>query len=177
MNSYNEEPNAATAIFLLLSSQLLGYGFLAVLRKAFVYPTKMLWPLKLPSASLFQTLHLDKTLAKKRLRVFWVVFGLVIVWELVPEYIFPLTAGVSIFCLANQNSAAFTYLFGGANSNEGLGFLSWSMDWQYVGTDQFLIPIETLFNQFVGYIICIALTMGMYWTNVWVSTCSIVVTV
>jgi len=102
------------------------------MRKIFVYPTKMLWPTILPLASLFQSLHLHKELAKRRLKVFWAVLFFIIVWEIVPEYIFPLTAGISIFCLANQHSSTFTYLFGGANGNEGLGFLSWCMDWQYV---------------------------------------------
>jgi len=89
-----------------------GYGFLGAMRKLFVYPTKMVWPVQLPLASLFQSLHLDKALAKRRMRIFWWVCGAVIIWELIPEYIFPLTAGVSIFCLANQHSSTFTYLFG-----------------------------------------------------------------
>lgn len=37
----------------------------------------------------------------------------------------------------------------GANGDEGMGFLSWCMDWQYVGTDQLLLPINTLMNQYV----------------------------
>lgn len=164
---YNETPNAASAIFMLLSSQMLGYGFLGGLRKLFVYPTKMLWPLQMPEASLFQSLHLNKAIAKKRLKVFWWVCGFVIIWEMVPEYIFPLTTGISIFCLAGQHIPAFTYLFGGANGDEGLGFLSWCMDWQYVGTDMFVLPLDTLINQFIGYIGCIALTTGVYWANLW----------
>lgn len=44
------------------------------------------------------------------------------------------------------------------------------MDWQYIGTDMFLIPIETLFNQWIGYCGCIALTIGVYWANLWVSS-------
>lgn len=164
---YNETPNAASAIFMLFSSQMLGYGLLGSIRKLFVYPTKMLWPTKLPLASLFQSLHLDKEIAKKRLHVFWWVCGFVILWEMIPEYIFPLTAGISIFCLANQHSATFTYLFGGANGDEGLGFLSWCMDWEYVGTDMFVLPLNTLWNQLIGYSICIALTTAIYWGNLW----------
>lgn len=120
---YNEEPNAASAIFMLFSSQCIGYGFLGLMRKMFVYPTKFVWPLTLPLASLFQSMHLDKTLAKKRLKIFWIVCVCIMVWELIPEYIMPWTVGISIFCLAKQNSALFTYLFGGANGDEGLGFL------------------------------------------------------
>jgi hypothetical protein len=38
------------------------------------------------------------------------------------QYIFPVLEGVSIFCLARQDSMMFTNLFGGAAANEGLGF-------------------------------------------------------
>lgn len=164
---YDETPNGASAIFMLLSSQMLGYGMIGMMRKLYVYPTKFVWPLSLPLASLFQSLHLDKTIAKRRLRVFWWVCGAVIIWELIPQYIFPMTAGISIFCLANQNSPAFTYLFGGANGDEGLGLLSWCMDWQYIGTDMFVVPLNTLGNQFIGYLGCIVLTSVIYWTNMW----------
>ncbi|KAF3912918.1 hypothetical protein AA313_de0208742 [Arthrobotrys entomopaga] len=164
---YNQEPNPASAIFLLLSSQCLGYGLVGGMRRLFVYPTKMLWPTVLPNASLFQTLHLNKSLAKKRLKVFWWVCGFIIVYELIPEYIFPLTTGISIFCLANQNSAVFTHLFGGSNGNEGLGLLSWCMDWQYIGTDSLILPMNTLVNQLIGYIGCVILTIVAYYCNVW----------
>lgn len=164
---YNETPNGASAVFMLFSSQMMGYGMIGGMRKLFVYPTKMLWPTKLPLASLFQSFHIDNDIAKKRLLVFYWVTGAVFIWELIPEYIFPLTTGVSIFCLANQHSEAFTYLFGGANGDEGLGFLSWCFDWQYVGTDMLILPLTTQFNQFIGYIICIALTTGIYWGNLW----------
>lgn len=51
-----------------------------------------------------------------------------------PEYIAPLLNGFSIFCLANQNSAWFTRIFGGAAGNEGLGMFALSLDWNYIGS-------------------------------------------
>lgn len=51
-----------------------------------------------------------------------------------PEYIAPLLNGFSIFCLANQNSAWFTRIFGGAAGNEGLGMFAISTDWNYIGS-------------------------------------------
>lgn len=74
---------------------------------------------------------------------------------------------ISIFCLAQQHSATFTYLFGGANGNEGLGFLSWCMDWQYVGTSELVLPLNTLINQLIGYFGCIILTTAAYHANLW----------
>jgi hypothetical protein len=61
------------------------------------------------------------------------------VYEIIPAYIFPLLNGINIFCLASQKASPeivniFTNLFGGTDSNEGLGLLSISFDWQYIGS-------------------------------------------
>lgn len=69
---YNIIPNAAVAILLLFSSQLLGYGMAGVLRKSLVYPTKMVWPSILPLSALIETLHRDKVEMKKKFNLFWV---------------------------------------------------------------------------------------------------------
>lgn len=60
-------------------------------------------------------------------------------FEVIPSYIFPLLNGVNIFCLATQHVSpgaqnVITNLFGGTDGNEGLGFLSISFDWQYIGS-------------------------------------------
>lgn len=68
---------------------------------------------------------------------------MIAVWEIVPEYMFPLLSGFSIFCLADNGrhdvmrkyvphiSAPTTTcievlfsLFGGASNNEGTGLLA-----------------------------------------------------
>jgi hypothetical protein len=54
----------------------------------------------------------------------------IFVWELFPEWIFPLLTGFSIICLAAPNNAAVSRVFGGSNGNEGLGLLSICLDWQ-----------------------------------------------
>jgi hypothetical protein len=131
----------------------------------------MLWPINIPVVSLLETLHRDKRETRFRLRVFWIVFTLLLVWEIVPEWIFPLLQGLSIFCLAKQNSLLFTNLFGGSQGNEGLGFLSISFDWQYIASlgSPMWLPLYTLTNSMIGYLLCIVLFMGIYYGNVWES--------
>ena len=84
-------------------------------------------------------LHFDTKANYKRLKLFWMTFTGMFVYEIIPAYIFPLLNGINIFCLASQKASPrivnmFTNLFGGTNSNEGLGFLSFSFDWQYIGS-------------------------------------------
>jgi hypothetical protein len=97
------------------------------------------------------------------------VFCILLVWEIIPEWIFPLLQGLSVFCLAKQNSLLFTNLFGGSQGNEGLGFLSISFDWQYIASlgSPMWLPLYTLTNSTIGYLLCIVLFMSIYYGNVW----------
>lgn len=166
---YDMDPNPGAAVFLVISSQLLGYGIAGLLRKVLVRPTKMLWPINLPVNTLLETLHRDKKETKLRLKIFYVMFACIFVYEVIPEYMFPLLQGVSIFCLANQHSLTFTNLFGGSQGNEGLGFLSFCFDWQYIAStgSPLWYPLQTLMNSLIGYLLCIVVFMSVYYGNVW----------
>lgn len=114
-----------------------------------LYPSKMLYPGILPLVSMLDAFFNDASGVRKKFRVFWMVFGVyvglyslvyinftqilrIFIWELFPEWMFPLLTGFSIFCLADQRSQDFTRIFGGSNGNEGLGLLSICFDWQYI---------------------------------------------
>lgn len=166
---YGGYPSKAGGVFITIASQLLGYGFAGLMRETLVYPTKMLYPMNLPLTSLLETLHRDKAETKQRLRLFYILFATLFVWEVLPEYILPLLTGISIFCLAKRDSLVFTNLFGGAQGNEGLGFLSICLDWNYIAGlgSPLWVPLQTLTNSFIGYLGCVVLFMGLYYGNVW----------
>jgi len=85
---YDIRPNAAVGIFLILSTQMLGYGLAGLLRRTLVHPTKMLYPQNLPTASLLENLHRDnKETAGKKMRVFRIAFGILFFWQVFPQYI------------------------------------------------------------------------------------------
>lgn len=84
---YGIRPHPIISVFLLLSSQLLGYGVAGFLRKSLVYPGKMLWPSVLPLSALVETLHRDRARMAKRWKFFWTVFGLVALYEVLPQYV------------------------------------------------------------------------------------------
>lgn len=166
---YNAQLNGAVSIFLLFSSQFLGYGIAGMMRKTLVYPKVMLWPSNLPVAAMLETLHRPRAETRKGLKVFGIVFTCIFVWEIVPEWIMPILTGVSIFCLARQNSSVFTNIFGGASGDEGLGLFSICLDWQYIsgGFSPLYYPMDSLISQGVGVIFCIVLFAGAYYTNLW----------
>lgn len=164
---YNKTPHPIIAILLTFSSQCLGYGVAGLLRKTLVYPTKMLFPALLPVNSLLEVLHGEKSQVTKRLRVFYIGFGVLFFWEFFPQYIMPVLTGISVFCLAKQDSLVFTNLFGGSNGNEGLGLLSLCLDWQYIGGACMWLPLQTLTNNLVGNCLCIICFMAVYYSNIW----------
>jgi len=166
---YGGYPSRAAGIFITMSSQLIGFGIAGVLRDVLTYPTAMIWPMNLPVATLLETLHRDKIVTKNRLKVFYIVFLALFVWEAFPEYIFVVMTGVSVFCLADQNNLTFTYLFGGASGNEGLGFLNVCFDWNYIAGIQSPLwyPLQTTFNMMLGIIGCYILFMGAYYGNLY----------
>ncbi|KAJ5186100.1 Oligopeptide transporter OPT superfamily [Penicillium cf. griseofulvum] len=166
---YGGYPNAAAGVFITISSQLIGYGVAGMMRNVLVHPTSMLYPINLPITTVMETLHKPKELMRQRFKVFWIVFAAIFCWEWFPEYIFPLLSAVSIFCLADQNNPVFTNLFGGSQGNEGMGFLSVCFDWNYIAGfgSPLWMPLQTLANSFIGYLGGIALSMALYYGNVW----------
>ncbi|KAF9557282.1 OPT oligopeptide transporter [Agrocybe pediades] len=171
---YNVRPNAGVGIFTLIASQLIGYGMAGIMRSFLVYPTFAVYPQLMPTVQLFEALHKGQSavMQKKRLKFFWIIFIAIFVWEWFPEYIAPTLTGISIFCLANQKSAWFTRIFGGAAGNEGLGVFSICFDWAYVGAGggsigSLFTPLSTQLSLYGGTAVCIIAFCACYARNTW----------
>ncbi|KAE9975121.1 hypothetical protein BLS_002757 [Venturia inaequalis] len=166
---YDINPTPIVGLALIFSAQMLGYGVAGLLRSTLVYPTKMLWPSNLPVATLLETLHRDKKTSAARMKYFYVSFAIIFCWQVFPSYIMPFIGGISLFCLTNRTSLFTTNLFGGSMANEGLGVLSISLDWQMIGggKNPMWVPLQTLFNEFIGYFISIFLYMGLFYSDTW----------
>ena len=169
---YDRSVNATTAVLGTFSIGLCGFVLAGVLRPLIVYPAEMVYWATLPQAVLFQHLHFDKRANKERLVKFGWALGLAAVWELFPSYIMPWFSGVSIFCLASMKAPehtrkVFSNIFGGASSNEGLGLLNFSFDWQYIQSSYLALPLKQQLNQWIGYVIWYGVMLGLYYGNAW----------
>ncbi|KAL6307422.1 OPT oligopeptide transporter [Sparassis latifolia] len=164
---YNNKMNPGIAIFTLIGSQLIGYGYAGLLQDALVRPTKCFWPTTIYTANLFQALHYDKQMTSKRVRLFWMVFAAMFLWEIVPQWIFPLLTGFSIFCLADNSSSVFRNVFGGASNNEGMGLLALCLDWNLITSSCLWSPLWLQLNQDIGIILTYVLMCAVYYGNLW----------
>ncbi|KAE9382649.1 hypothetical protein BT96DRAFT_1050139, partial [Gymnopus androsaceus JB14] len=141
---YDNQLNPGIAIFTLLGSQLIGYSFAGLLQEALVYPSICFWPSVITPASIFQALHFDGGLGSKRTKIFWALFAGIFCYEIIPQWIFPVLTGVSIFCLVDHTSSVMRNIFGGASNNEGMGL-----------------------NQDIGIVFTYILMCAVYYGNIW----------
>ncbi|KAJ5757700.1 uncharacterized protein N7511_006394 [Penicillium nucicola] len=169
---YNRTVSATTAIFATFSIALCGFTMAGIMRPLLVYPSEMVYWGTLPQVILFQQLHFDRAVNRQRLTKFgWTLMGSAI-WEIFPSYVVTWLTGLSIFCLASMKAPAdirslFTKLFGGASSNEGMGFLNFSLDWQYIGSGSMALPLRQQLNSWLGNLIWYPAWLGLWYSNTW----------
>ncbi|KAH9062283.1 oligopeptide transporter [Lactarius vividus] len=169
---YDTKVTASTAILSTFSTAIFGYVIVGLIRPFTVYPSESVYWGNLPTVSIFQALHFDDDSNRKRVRLFWIAFAVMFVYEIIPSYIFPLLNGFSIFCLASQHASprvqdVFTNIFGGAGGNEGLGLLSLSFDWQHIGSTYTSLPLIQQANSWIGVFICYIAIVAIYYSNTW----------
>ena len=135
---YDLPLSAATVVLSVISIGLFGYGICGVMRPIAVWHVDAVYWSTLPTVKTLQGLHWQEVKSSKPLRWFWYSFAAMSVYQVLPAYIWPWLNSISIPCLAamhatGEKAAILTNLFGGSLNNEGLGWFSISLDWQYVG--------------------------------------------
>lgn len=165
---YEDAPGPAGSIFLLFATQLVGYGIAGQLRPYLVYPSNMIWPNTLPVVSLLKTFNTDKAEAKWRTKFFFIIFGAIFVYEFIPQYMFPMLGGISIVCLAKDDSQWAQFLFGGLGTNEGMGMFQLSFDWSLLSSyTPLVIPLWIQLNVYFGILILWIIAPILYYYDVW----------
>ncbi|OBZ90719.1 Oligopeptide transporter 4 [Choanephora cucurbitarum] len=164
----NQVPSAAGGIFLLFATQMVGYGIAGQLRPYLVYPKTMTWPTSLPVVSLLKTLNTDRGEAKRRTRYFFLVFLAIFIYEFIPQYMFPMLGGISIICLAKNDSRWVQRLFGGLATNEGMGMFQLCFDWNLLSSyTPLVIPLWSQLNVFFGIFLLWIIAPLLYYYDVW----------
>ncbi|CAG8768512.1 12100_t:CDS:10 [Gigaspora margarita] len=127
---YNTRVNFLVGFMLLISTQMIGYGLTGFVRNYLVRPPNMIWPQSLVSATMFNTLHGNISETNDKIRFFYIAFIAMLIWQLVPEYIFPWLASAAILCLIAPNNNTVRAL---GSAYKGAGILDFSLDWNAIG--------------------------------------------
>ncbi|KAH8758991.1 OPT oligopeptide transporter [Diaporthe sp. PMI_573] len=171
---YDLPLSAVTVILSTISIGLFGYGICGVMRPIAVWHVDAVYWSTLPTVKTLQGLHWQDLRNSKPLRYFWYAFCGMFAYEWFPAYMFPWLNSVSIPCLAamkatGSKAAVLTNLFGGSINNEGIGLFSLSFDWQYITSFNTSLPLKLQVHAAVGYLVCFAAMLSIYYTNAWES--------
>ncbi|KAJ3061563.1 hypothetical protein HDU98_002493 [Podochytrium sp. JEL0797] len=166
---YNNKLSHIIGILLVLSSQLIGYGFAGLFRQVLVYPSQNYYPGLLAQVSLYENLHRGEGINKQMTRYFFTIVGCIFLWEWLPNWIAPSLIGISVICLSTQHkkSTLITNLFGGVNNNEGLGLFAICFDWNNIGSFTMTWPWVTQVNYLIGVGVCCIMMPALYYGDVW----------
>ncbi|CAO1638262.1 unnamed protein product [Sympodiomycopsis kandeliae] len=169
---YNKTVSPLLGILGTFSITTCGFVIAGLLRPIAIYPSEMVYWTTLPQVTLFQNLHFKMSDNKSRVKKFLSVIGISAIWEIFPAYIAPWTNGLSVFCLASMGASentrsVFTNVFGGASSNEGMGILNLSLDWQYITSSYLSYPLKFLGNIWTGTLFGWIIMLALYYSNAW----------
>ncbi|KAJ4746419.1 oligopeptide transporter [Rhynchospora pubera] len=149
---------------LIITTQVLGYGWAGLMRKYVVEPAHMWWPSTLVQVSLFRALHEKEENRMSRSKFFLITLICSFTWYTIPGYFFPTLTSISWLCYIFKHSVTAQQLGSGM---KGLGLGAFSLDWSAVSSFLFsplISPFFAIANIFVGFFLFMYVAIPVtYW--------------
>lgn len=149
---------------LIITTQVLGYGWAGLLRKYVVDPAHMWWPSTLVQVSLFRALHEKDEARMTRAKFFVIVLICSFSWYVIPGYLFPTLSTISWVCWIFSKSVTAQQIGSGMR---GLGLGAVTLDWTVVASFLFsplISPFFSIMNILAGYALIIYVALpAAYW--------------
>ncbi|KAI9731327.1 MAG: hypothetical protein M1834_005230 [Cirrosporium novae-zelandiae] len=159
----------------LLTTQALSFGMVGILHQFLVEPALCVWPAALPTCTLLHSFH-DKKFQDKvangwkvnRMRFFWIVFWCMVVYQIIPGYLFTGLATFAWITWIKPNNVTLNQVFG---ATTGMDLLPISFDWNQITgylSSPLLVPSWALINVLGGSIFFLwVVSPILHWKNVW----------
>ncbi|KAF7088512.1 hypothetical protein CFC21_091615 [Triticum aestivum] len=131
---YGKNLTFFASLLVVLTTQVLGFGWAGIFRRYLVEPAAMWWPSNLVQVSLFRALHEKEVRSKggfTRSQFFLVAFVCSFVYYIFPGYLFQMLTSLSWICWVFPNSVLAQQLGSGLY---GLGIGSIGLDWASVSS-------------------------------------------
>ncbi|XP_059629773.1 oligopeptide transporter 4-like [Cornus florida] len=161
---YHRKISFLASWILVITTQVLGYGWAGILRKYVVDPAHMWWPSSLVQVSLFRALHEKDHRRMTRGKFFSIALICSFSWYLFPGYLIPILSNISWVCWAFPKSVTAHQIGSGMR---GLGLGSLTLDWSVVASflgSPLVTPFFAIANVCVGYVaIMYVLLPVAYW--------------
>ncbi|XP_059663535.1 oligopeptide transporter 3-like [Cornus florida] len=163
---YKQSLNFLCALIIVLTTQVLGYGWAGMLRRYLVDPVEMWWPSNVAQVSLFRALHEkeQKTKGMTRMQFFLVFLAGSFVYYAFPGYLFQVLTFFSWVCWVWPRSITAQQIGSG---RYGLGVGAFTLDWAgitaYHGSP-LVTPWSSIVNVGIGFIMFIYIIIPLcYW--------------
>ncbi|KAK2392475.1 OPT super [Trifolium repens] len=101
---YHRKITFVASLLLVLTTQVLGYGWAGIMRKYVVEPAEMWWPATLMQVSLFRALHEKDEKRMSKEKFFFIAFICSFAWYVIPGYLFTTLSIISWVCWIFPNS-------------------------------------------------------------------------
>ncbi|KAJ8771357.1 hypothetical protein K2173_026534 [Erythroxylum novogranatense] len=168
---YRRKLDFLPALLVMITTQVLGFGWAGIFRRYLVEPGEMWWPSNLVQVSLFRALHEKEKRSKgglSRTQFFLLVLICSFAYYVLPGYLFTLLTTFSWVCWLSPNSVLLHQLGSGS---QGLGIGSIGFDWStissYLGSP-LASPWFATANIAVGFVLVMyVMTPICYWFNVY----------
>ncbi|XP_057854378.2 oligopeptide transporter 3 [Cryptomeria japonica] len=163
---YKQSISFIAALIIVISSQILGYGWAGLLRKYLVEPADMWWPSNLAQVSLFRALHEKDNSGKRLSRMqFFIIFALAsFAYYTLPGYMFSVLTFFSWVCWIWPHSITAQQIGSGY---KGLGVGALSFDWAGISAyhgSPLVTPWFSILNVAVGFVMFIYIIVPIcYW--------------
>ncbi|XP_059667277.1 oligopeptide transporter 6-like [Cornus florida] len=131
---YKRKLTFLPAFLVMLTTQVLGFGWAGLFRKHLVEPGEMWWPGNLVQVSLFRALHEKEKRPRggmTRTQFFLITFLCSFAYYAFPGYLFTLLTSVSWICWFAPKSVLVQQLGSGTN---GLGIAALGFDWTTIAS-------------------------------------------
>lgn len=168
---YDQHLGWGFQILLILSTQAMGFGVAGVARRFLTWPSSMVWPATLITATVMHSLHDHRPSEPSttngwrigRYKFFLIVAGATFVWEWVPE-VFAQFLQIFVFAAwIAPNNVVVNQVLGGQT---GLGLIPISFDWSIISGflgSPLQTPAFALMNVGFGLLVCTIGTIGLAW--------------
>ena len=166
---YDTRINPAVAVFFMLAIVWIGYAIAAIARSLLLWEPEYVWPQALMQTTLFETFRKqdrNSPLAKRQMHVFFMCLVGMLLWQFLPEYVFPMTSSLAFLCWVAPKNPVANFIGSGLG---GMGFLNLSLDWSNInwnGTSILITPFWTQTVLFIAFAFnCWVLLPAAKWGN------------
>ncbi|EOA37544.1 hypothetical protein CARUB_v10011782mg [Capsella rubella] len=164
MAFYKRKISFLASWILVITTQILGYGWAGIMRKLVVDPAQMWWPTSVLQVSLFRALHEKDNARMSRGKFFVIAFVCSFAWYIFPAYLFLTLSSISWVCWAFPKSITAQQLGSGMS---GLGIGAFALDWSVIASylgSPLVTPFFAIVNVLVGYILVMYMVIPIsYW--------------